>query len=150
MYTTVVAIHAGAMYSALVLLVLCEVALLLARDGRITPVNFALLASRVGGALMGLGLVAGIALVILGGWSLLTPWLLLAFALIAALVVVEGRLVRPWETRLRPALRSASAETALPTIVTDRRALAGRLTMIALFALIILTMRTKPDLDLPL
>ncbi len=51
----------------------------------------ALHASRFGNLLAGTGVLAGIVLIFAGGWSLLTPWLAISFALIAVLMAVERK-----------------------------------------------------------
>lgn len=146
MYANLVAIHAVAMIAALALLVVTELVFLSARRGQSSHAKLGLAAGRAVGVLIAVGVVSGFALTFLGGWSLLTPWLLLSFALIGLLVGVENALVSPWQAKLRPAVRSGGLGAEASEILGDQRALLGRLTMIALFALIVLTMITKPDI----
>lgn len=108
----------------------------------------AFFASRFAGLLVGAGVLAGIVLVFLGGWSLLTPWLVVSLALVAALMTVEHRLVRPWATQAQTALRGAISGKEIKAFAGDKRALIGRLTMIMLFALIVALMTAKPQLNL--
>lgn len=147
LYGTVLAIHAYAMCAALFLFVANELLLIPARRGQRGPASMAFFTSRFAGLLVGVGVLAGIAVVYLGGWSLLTPWLLVSFALIAALMTVDSKLVRPWATQAQTALRGAVSAVEVKTFAGDRRALFGRLTMIALFALIVALMTTKPELS---
>lgn len=107
----------------------------------------AFLASRLAGPLTGAGVLAGIVLVILGGWSLLTPWLVASIALIVALMAVERKFVRPWAARAQTALLGAISAVDVKAFAADRRAMAGRLATIALFALIIALMIAKPELN---
>ncbi len=120
------------------------------RRGHLSHARLGLVAGRVVGVLVAVGVVSGIALVFFGGWSLFTPWLLLSFALIGLLIGVESALVSPWQAKVRPALQNGGLSAEADDILGDRRALMGRLTMIVLFALIVATMKTKPDIFLPL
>ncbi|GLQ57202.1 hypothetical protein [Devosia nitrariae] len=94
MYAGVVTIHATAMTAALALMVLGEVLLIPARLGQLASLRLALLATRAVGVLIPVGLLAGIGVVIVGGWPLLTPWLLCSFAMIGLLIVVDGSMDR--------------------------------------------------------
>ena len=62
-------------------------------------------------------------------------------------MTVDSKLVRPWATQAQTALRGAVSAVEVKTFAGDRRALFGRLTMIALFALIVALMTTKPELS---
>jgi hypothetical protein len=96
----------------------------------------------------GIGVLAGIILVLVGGWSLLTPWLLVSFALIAALMVVGRKFVRPWEARVRSALRSDASSKQIKSIASEKTALIGRTTVMALFGIVAGLMSLKPELVL--
>jgi len=148
LYGTVLAIHASSLLAALLLFVLGELLLILARRGQSSPARMALLASSSGGLLAGIGVLAGIILVFLGGWSLLTPWLLVSFALIAALMVVERKFVRPWQTRVRSTLSSNASGTQIRVFVSEKTALIGRATVMALFGIVAGLMTMKPVLTL--
>lgn len=104
--------------------------------------------SRFAGLLMGAGVLAGIVVFFLGGWSLLTPWLVVSFVLIAALMAVERKFVRPWATQAQTTLRGTVSAIEVKKFAGDKGALAGRMTMITLFALIVALMATKPELNL--
>lgn len=148
LYGTVLAIHLYAMCGALLLFVANELLLIPARRGRQGSARMAFFASRFSGGLVGAGVLAGIVLTFLGGWSLLTPWLLVSFALIAALMAVERKFVRPWATQAQTALRGgAISGKEIKAFATDRRALAGRLAMMTLFGLIVALMTVKPELN---
>lgn len=144
-YQVALWVHVYAMGTALILFLCGELLLVIARGERRLPAKNALLAYRVGGILMAIGVVAGIALVFLGGWSLLTPWLLIALALIGGLLAIERKMVSPWAVQAQTALRTGAPVRA---IATDGRALAGRVMLITLFVLIVALMVTKPEFNL--
>jgi hypothetical protein len=148
LYATVLGIHACTMLAALLFFVVGEFLLILARRGQSSAARMALLASRSGNLLAGIGVLAGIILVLVGGWSLLRPWLLVSFALIAALMVVGRRLVRPWEARVRSALSSDASSTQIKVVASEKTALIGRATVIALFGIVAGLMTMKPELPL--
>ncbi|KQX26720.1 hypothetical protein ASD01_23990 [Ensifer sp. Root423] len=104
MYAHVVMIHAAAMGTAFLLFAARELLFISARRGQIGAAKFALTANRIAGLLTGIGIAGGIGLIVLGWWPLSTPWLLMSFTLIAALMIVESRVVRPWEAQVHPAL----------------------------------------------
>jgi len=145
LYGTVLTVHSTAMAMAFCMLVASEVLFVPARPG---PLKIAFLTNRIGGILMGVGVVAGIGLVFVGGWSLLTPWLVASLVLIAVMMAVEGKYVRSWEQETRSALREMVAADKIRISVRQRRALIGRLAIIALFAIVALLMVTKPDMVL--
>jgi hypothetical protein len=148
LYGTVLGVHAGSLLAALLLFVLGELLLILARRGQSSPARMALLASSSGNLMAGVGVLAGIILVFVGRWSLLTPWLLVSVAPIAALMVVERRFVRPWEARVRSALRSDASSAQIKTFASEKTALIGRATVMALFAIVAGLMTMKPALSL--
>lgn len=146
-YGIVLEIHAYAICAALLLFVATELLLALARNGQRGFARMAFLASRFAGVLVSAGVLAGVALFFIGGWSLLTPWLVVSFALIVALMTVEHKFVRPWATQAQTALRGAVSGIEIKAFAGDKRAFFGRLAMITLFALIVALMVTKPDLN---
>ncbi|MBZ9725813.1 hypothetical protein FJ872_11955 [Mesorhizobium sp. B2-5-9] len=147
LYGIVLGIHTCTLCAALLLFAVNELLLIPARRGQRGPARMAFFASRFAGLLITAGVLAGIVLVFIGGWSLLTPWLVLSFALIAALMAVEHKFVRPWATQAQAALRGAVSAVEVKAIASDKRALAGRMAMITLFALIVALMTTKPELN---
>ena len=108
----------------------------------------ALHASRFGNLLAGTGVLAGIVLIFAGGWSLLTPWLAISFALIAVLMAVERKFVRPWAALAQTALSGTATALQVNAFASDKRALFGRVSVIALLALVAALMATKPELNL--
>ena len=148
LYGTVLGIHACTLLAALLLFVVSELLLTLARRRQSWSARMALLASSSGNLMAGIGVLAGIVLMIIGGWSLLTPWLLVSFALIAALMVVGRKFVRPWEARVRSALGSDVSSTQIQAFAGEKGALIGRATVIALFAMVAGLMTMKPALPL--
>ncbi|AZO08779.1 MULTISPECIES: hypothetical protein [unclassified Mesorhizobium] len=147
LYTSVLDIHAFAMMAAVVLFLAAELLLFAGTGGDAKMARFALGTSRSANVVAMIGMLAGIALLYLGGWSLLTPWLLLSFALIAAMMVVNRRFVRPWQKKVQAAIADAS-RSDLGALAGDRRALVGRVAVIALFALVGALMMLKPELAL--
>lgn len=147
LYTGILDIHAFGMTAAFVLFLAGELLLAAGVHGAARPARLALSVSRIGNLFVTIGIVAGLALVYLGGWPLTAPWLLLSFALIAALMVVNRRLVRPWEEKFQAAVADGT-QADLGALAGDRKALVGRLTVIALFALVAAVMIVKPELAL--
>jgi hypothetical protein len=134
--------------AALLLFIAGELLLVLARRGRSSAARMALFASSSADLTTGIGVLAGIVLVIIGGWSLLTPWLLVSFALIAALMMVVRKFVRPWEARVRAVLGSDASSTQIKTLASEKNALIGRAAAIAMFAMVAGLMTMKPVLAL--
>lgn len=146
LYTSLVLIHASAMVSAIALMVAGELLFLAARSGRRGPARTAFHAGRVSGAMAGIGVVSGIVVLLVGGWTLWTPWLLASLALIVAMGLVERRFVRPWQALSAPVLRRDAAGPGIRAVATDAQGLFGRIAVIALFAAIGALMIVKPDL----
>lgn len=146
MYAHVVMIHAAAMGTAFLLFAARELLFITASRGQIGAAKLALTANRIAGLFTGIGIAGGIGLIVLGGWPLSTPWLLVSFTLIANLMVVESRFVRPWEAQVQPALQGAIDTMEVRALLGNKRALGGRLASILLFALVIALMVVKPDL----
>src|SRR5262245_23820448 len=148
LYGIVLGIHACALLAALLLFVVGEFLLMVARRGQPAPARIALLASRSGGLMAGIGLLAGIVLLFVGGWSLLTPWLIASFVLIATLSRIGRGFVRPWEALARSALAGDATSKQITRLASEKTAMIGRATVIALFGLIAGLMTMKPDLAL--
>ena len=145
-YSLLVMIHASTMAAAVALTVAGELLLLAARSGRGGPARAAFRTNRVGGVMAGIGVLSGIAVLVLGGWPLRTPWLLASLALIAAMMVVERCFVRPWQALSAPILRRDTAGPGIRAVASDPRGLFGRVAVIALFAAIGALMIVKPNL----
>lgn len=145
-YTSLVLIHAVTMAAAMVLMMVCETLLLVARSGRRRPAWLAFRAGRVGGVMAAVGVVSGIVVLLIGGWPLRTPWLLVSLALIAAMAIVEHRFVRPWQALSAPVLARDVAGPGIRAVATDTQGLIGRMLVIALFAAVGALMVFKPDL----
>src|SRR5262245_23211550 len=109
LYSIVLAVHVCAMLAALLGFIVSELLLMLARRGQSSPLRNAVRAIGSANVAATIGVIAGVVLVFLGGWSLLTPWLLVSFALIAVLMVVLRTLVRPWQAQVKSALKSATS-----------------------------------------
>jgi hypothetical protein len=145
-YGLVLPVHAGAMAAALLAFVLAELMLLMARRGQRRPAEAALLAGEAGNLLAGVGVLGGVTLLVVGGWPLRTPWLLASLALIAALMTVQRRFVRPWEAQVRTVLKTEPSAAAITALARARPALVGRVAVIGLFVAVAGLMTTKPDL----
>src|SRR5262245_31284427 len=143
--------HAAALIGALACLVAAEFLFLAARSRPASLASWAVAVRRIGGGLSAVGILAGIALVVIGHWPLLTPWLVTSFILIAALIGVGRKCVEPWETRVKSSLMTGHASAGgIGLILGEAGPLFGRLIVIGLFAAIIGLMSVKPDLSLPL
>lgn len=145
-YEPVLVVHVTAMSAAAIMLAGREVLLVLARRGWRAPANLALLASRFSSIPVGAGIVAGIGLIVLGGWPLLTPWLLLSLALVAGLMFVNRKFVDLWEVGYRELLTGTASDQEISAFAGNWRALCGRLGVLAIFFAIALLMITKPQL----
>ena len=94
-----------------------------------------------------IGLLAGITMVAMAGWSPLAPWLVATYGLLVLMSVV-GRVGNDWRRRLEGALRIDGGGAALAdvrSILVDRRALLARLAVIAIFFMIMMLMAEKPS-----
>ena len=150
-YELILLAHAAALIGALACLVGAELLFLAARSRPAGFASWAVGVRRIGSALSAVGILAGIALVVIGQWPLLTPWLVASFVLIALLIAVGRRLVEPWEVRLKNSLGAGLASsTGVGPMLSEARPLLGRLIVIGLFVAIIGLMSAKPDLSLPL
>ncbi len=97
-----------------------------------------------------IGLLAGITLVALAGWSPFAPWLVATYGLLVLMNVV-GRVGNDWQRRLEGALRLDEGGAALAdvrSVLVDRRALLARLAIITIFFMIMMLMQEKPSFGL--
>ena len=97
-----------------------------------------------------LGFIAGIALVIIGGWNPLAPWLVASFSLFVLMDLVGRIGTRPWQRRLHGMLVPANGTALidLQGILAERRAMFARWSIIALVLVIMILMRQKPSFGL--
>jgi hypothetical protein len=145
-YELILMAHTGALIGALACLVGAEFLFLAARSRPASFANPALAVRRIGSVLSAIGIIAGVALLVIGQWPLLTPWLVTSFVLIALLIAVGRRLVEPWENRLKSSLGAGySSGTGIGPMLGEARPLIGRLIVIGLFFAIIGLMSVKPD-----
>jgi uncharacterized membrane protein len=138
-------VHVFAMSGAILLFAASEFLLIPVRR---RSANAALLANRVANLFATIGFLVGIALIYIGGWPLSTPWLLLSFVLFAMLMLIGRRYVQPWLSVAATSLGENVPAAEIKTVVHDRRALFGRISVLAIFALIAVLMVAKPDLGL--
>ncbi len=97
-----------------------------------------------------IGLLAGISMVVMAGWSPFAPWLVTTYGLLALMSGV-GRVNKEWHRRLEGALQldgGGGAQLDVRSVLVDRRALLARLAIIAIFFTIIAVMRAKPSFGL--
>jgi len=134
------------MSAALLCFAAAEILFAVARRGRRAPAKLALFAGSIANSAASLGVLAGVVLVFVGGWSLRTPWLLVSLGLIGALMVVRRTFVGPWETRVRSALQGEASSAQIKMLARESAALIGRSTVIALFVVVAALMVAKPAL----
>ena len=94
------------------------------------------------------GFLAGIALVIMGRWNPLAPWLVATYGLFALMDVLGRVGTRPWQRQLRNMLQPQAGGAGLADvreILADRRAMLARWAIIAILLTIMTLMRTKPS-----
>ncbi|UDM53218.1 hypothetical protein [Cupriavidus sp. MP-37] len=145
-YTALVRIHASLLFASLAALLAAEVLIAGVRTDRSALARVVLVANRTSHMLAGVGLFAGLALVITGPWPLLTPWLLLSLALIGLWAMVARTWVRPWMLALEGAIGAGEGVAALSR---DKRALLGRVAFLALYVSIMAVMFKKPYIPSP-
>ena len=143
LYLITLYVHAGAMVAAGSFLLTGEALLAIVASGRVALARTASRLGRASGALIGVGMASGVALTVMGGWPLQTPWLMSSLVLLAALVATEHGLVRKWNARFAVAL-AASDGDALVRLTREPRARIGRALMLVLFAAIAALMVAKP------
>jgi uncharacterized membrane protein len=97
-----------------------------------------------------LGFLAGIALIIIGGWNPFAPWLVAAVGLFILMDVVGRVGMRPWQRQLQEMLADAGGTGVadLRGVVTESRAMVARWSIIALLLVIMVLMRQKPSFGL--
>lgn len=145
-YRIVLGIHAYGMGAALLMLLVRELLLIPARQGRIAPARAALRLGRSAGIVAGVGVLAGITLFFVGRWPL-TPWLVASLMLIAVLMLVERRMLGSWEKLAHAAFHGIAASAEVRAVARDARALRGRLLFVGIFALIVVLMSVKPSIS---
>jgi hypothetical protein len=148
LYPTLKSLHATLMIAAFVLTFAGEILLLSSAYLQSAPklYRWSRRLSKFSSPLAMLGLLAGVLTALSGGWSLLTPWLLLAYALIALSFVIGGKLVLPWEKRAEALLeRPEGASVAeVQKLLRERKAIVGRWAFMVILVSIMLVMRLKP------
>lgn len=101
----------------------------------------------ISGPLTPIGLIAGIALVGLGGWRPFAPWLVVSYSLIVGMIIVDSIGQNPWQRHLKEIMdepRNAGAFATQRMTLRDRRALVARLLVLMLLLSVIVVMNQKP------
>ena len=96
------------------------------------------------------GLLAGITMVVMAGWSPVAPWLVATYGLLVLMSAV-GRIGNHWRRQLEGTLRIGASGPSLVdvrAVLVDRRALLARLAVIAIFFVIVALMQHKPSFGL--
>lgn len=150
LYASFLLIHKLIVSAALLLLVLGELLFLLARTGQPLSAKLALRSTHVGKVVVTIGMLAGFVLVFDGGWSPFALWLVASYALVAALMVAERKIVRPWEASIKDTLRASINKENLASLARNNHALAGRLAQVSALIAVALLMSFKPTLGLAL
>jgi plastocyanin len=151
LYPILKTIHATAMTIAFVMLVVREIMLLSGGYLQAAPrlYRWSKRIAKVSEPLALGGLLAGVLTALVGGWDLLTPWLVLAYVLIASTFIFGGKFILPWEKRLEALEASPDGLTtaAIQPILRERGAMFGRWLMIVIILSVMVVMRTKPSFD---
>ncbi len=97
-----------------------------------------------------LGFLAGIGLVIIGGWNPLAPWLVAAYGIFILMDVVGRVGTRPWQRQLHRVLAHANgtAMSDLRGLIAEPREMLARWSIVALVLVIMVLMRQKPSFGL--
>jgi hypothetical protein len=97
-----------------------------------------------------LGFLAGIGLVIIGGWNPLAPWLVAAYGIFILMDVVGRVGTRPWQRQFQGMLAHAdgAAMSDLRGLIAEPRAMLARWSIVALILVIMVLMRQKPSFGL--
>jgi hypothetical protein len=95
-----------------------------------------------------LGLIAGVATALTGGWGLFPSWLILAYTLIILTFVLGKLFVLPWKARVEKLMANPAGVPVaeLQSILRERRAILGRWLVVAVFIGIVMVMRLKPSI----
>ena len=97
-----------------------------------------------------LGFLAGIALVIIGGWNPLAPWLVAAYGIFILMDVVGRVGTRPWQRQFQGMLAHAdgAAMSDLRGLIAEPRAMLARWSIVVLLLVVMVLMRQKPSFGL--
>ncbi len=95
--------------------------LLLARNPNAETVFSALRAwrrlERIFGPLLGAGLLAGIALAVVSGFSLTSAWLLTVYGLILGTLAIQAAIMVPWQLRAERVVESGAQLSTRPIVL---------------------------------
>jgi hypothetical protein len=151
LYPTLKSIHALLMSSAFILSVVSEILLLSGAYLQSAPklYKWSHRLRKLSSPLALLGLGFGVATALSAGWSLLTPWLVLAYLLIALTFVIGGKFVMPWEKRVEALIArpEGASVTELQTLLRERGAIVARWAVVLVLVGILLVMRLKPSFN---
>ena len=155
LYLLVRQTHVLSMVVSLVLAVIAEALLIRAACiGQVEPLarrcHVAERVLKVSDRTRFLGFLAGIALVIIGGWNPLAPWLVAAYGIFILMDVVGRVGTRPWLRQLQWMLAhpNGAAMSDLRRLIAEPRAMLARWSIVALVLVIMVLMRQKPSFGL--
>jgi hypothetical protein len=151
LYPTLKSIHALLMSSAFILLVINEIILLSGAYLQSAPrlYHWSQRLGKVSAPMAILGMIFGIATAVSAGWSLLTPWLVLAYVLIVLSFSIGGKFVTPWEKRVDALLERSegAALNELQPLFRERGAIVARWAVVLVLVGVLLVMRLKPSFN---
>ena len=155
LYLLVRQTHVLSMLVSLVLAVIAEALLLrAARVGQVEQVahrcRVAERVLKVSELTRFLGFLAGIGLIIIGGWNPLAPWLVAAYGIFILMDVVGRVGTRPWQRQLQGMLAhgNGTAMSDLRGLIAEPRAMLARWSIVALLLVVMVLMRQKPSFGL--
>ena len=155
LYLLVRQMHILSMVVSLVLAVIAEALLIrAARMGKVEQLahrcRVAERVLKVSDLTRFLGFLAGIALVIIGGWNPLAPWLIVAYGIFILMDVVGRVGTRPWQRQLQGMLAHANGPAIgdLRGLIAEPQAMLARWSIVALLLVIMVLMRQKPSFGL--
>lgn len=93
-----------------------------------------------------IGVALGVATALVGGFNLTAPWLLLAYAIVVALLVLGAAVEGPWRARIMRAVDVSEGGEAgeLDRLIASPRGVGALLMSAVLYVAVILVMVAKP------
>jgi len=104
-------------------------------------VHASLLMNRTFGPLLGIGVLLGFWVMKIMGFQVASPWLIIAYIVVALALVIQFAVAIPWQIRALRAISSGNASTSMPNPRTPSLVATA---FIITFVLLILLMVTRP------